>query len=188
MVRVAVDVNGDGLADSYSQPMAACRYTGCAPLGASDLDADGDQELVIHTNFTIVEHLYFSITRRRDGGVPLAPIVVAAPGDIAAGIKPGAPLITSAAGDAGYAGWMRCEGYPKSPILVWTFVNSDLAGKKPSEWHETKLQLGEVGNGRPMFHVVANNDFTLPPNQDPGLIRSTRSACGLDFNIWVPPN
>jgi hypothetical protein len=186
--RVAVDVTGDGRADAESGPIKWCSDTGCAPLGASDLDADGDQELVIHTNFTIVDHLYFSVRRLSGGGFSLDPIVVAAPGNPAAGIQPGVPLITSASGDAGYSSWMRCEGFPQSPILVWTVMSSVVESKQPVDWHETKLQLREAGGGPPMFYVVATNDFKLPPNQDPGLIRSTKPACDLDFNIWVPPN
>ena len=187
--RVAVDVTGDGLADAESGTNGGtCLYTGCSPLGASDLDGDGDQELVIHTNFSIIDHLYFSARRLDSGGFALDPILVADPGNPAAGIDPGAPLVTSAAGDAGYAGWIRCEGYPESPILVWTYVSSVVESDRPAEWHETKLQLLDDGSGPPMFHVVATNDFTLPPTEDPGLIRSEKPACGLDFNIWAPPN
>jgi hypothetical protein len=108
--QVAVDVTGDGSADAAWGPIESCRYTGCAPLGATDLDADGDQELVIHTLFSIIDHVYFSVRPGNEVPYVIEPILVAEPGHPAAGIQPGAPLITSAAGDAGYAGWIRCEG------------------------------------------------------------------------------
>ncbi len=51
---VAVDVTGDGQADASASPLELCADTGCSPLGASDLDADGDGELVVMTHFSIV--------------------------------------------------------------------------------------------------------------------------------------
>jgi hypothetical protein len=55
---------------------------------------------------------------------------------------------------------------------------------RPAAWHETKLELRPDGR----FHVVGTNDFELPPGDDPGLVRSTAPACGIDFNVWERPN
>jgi hypothetical protein len=180
---VAIDVTGDGMADASTPiPDPSCPYVSCGPLGGTDLDADGDQELIVNTFFSIVDHTYFSVSRT-DAGVSIAPILVAAPGNPDAGIQPGEPLQTSAAGDAGFAGWIRCEGYPDSPVLVATWSNWPIESDLPREWHETKLQLQEDG----MFHVISTNDFELPWDQDPGLIRSDAPACGIGFNLWANP-
>ena len=153
---VAVDVTGDGQADASASPLELCADTGCSPLGASDLDADGDGELVVMTHFSIVDHLFFSI-RAVEGGYSLEPILVAEPGHRPAGIEPGAPLMTSAGGDAGYSAWIRCETYPDSPVLVFAAESSIVDSREPHEWHETKLRLQADG----MFHVVGTNDLTL---------------------------
>jgi hypothetical protein len=175
---VAVDATGDGLADAWTEAAVNCRYTGCAPLGSSDLDADGDGELMIHTYFSIVDHFYYSITRSPDG-YSIDPILVAAPGDPAADVFPGEPLVTSAAGDEGFAGWMRCEGYPDNPVLVWTWVWGGIDGPT-KEWHETRIQL--QGDG--MFHVIGTNDQVLPAEEDPGFVRWEAPACGINFHYW----
>ena len=180
---VAIDVTGDGLADaSTAIPDPNCPYGWCAPLGGTDLDADGDQELIVNTFFSIIDHTYFAI-EQTDAGVTVAPILVAAPGNPAAAIEPGEPLHTSAAGDAGFAGWIRCESYPESPVLVATWTDWPIESDLPEEWHETKLQLRADG----MFHVISTNDFELPWDQDPGLIRSDKPACGINFNLWANP-
>jgi hypothetical protein len=182
---VAIDVTGDGRADASSPiPLVSCPYVGCSPLGGTDLDADGDQELVLMTQFSILDQGYFAVGSSDNGEVTIDPLLVAEPGHPAAGIEPGAPLTTSAAGDEGYASWIRCENYPASPVLVFTYVSSIVESTKPAEWHEVKLQLQADGR----FHVIDATDLSLPPGDDPGLIRSEAPACGLDFNIWARPN
>jgi hypothetical protein len=181
---VAVDVTGDGVPDaSTGIPLVNCPYVGCFPLGATDLDADGDGELIVSTGFSEMDQGYFSIdVNGHDARI--SPILVAAPGHPAAGIEPGAPLVTSAGGDEGYASWIMCEGYPEAPVLVYTRVLGIVESDKPEDWHEVKLQLQADG----MFHVVDARDASLPPDQDPGWPRSTDPACGIDFNRFAPPN
>jgi hypothetical protein len=133
---------------------------------------------VIHTYFSIVNHFYFSVTRSPEG-YAIDPILVAAPGDPAAGVFPGEPLVTAAAGDEGFAGWMRCDGYPQSPVLVWTWVWGAIEGPT-KEWHETRIQL--KGDG--MFHVIGTDDRVLPADQDPGFVRLEAPACGLSFRLF----
>jgi hypothetical protein len=96
------------------------------------------------------------------------------------GIVPGEPLTTSSAGDAGYSSWIRCEGYPTTPVLVWTTSDAVIDGDEPTVWHEAKLQLQADG----MFHVLDTTELSLPPGQDPGLIRSDEPACGVDFTAF----
>lgn len=183
---VAVDLTGDGEADAWNGPfLVTCKYVGCYVMDTADLDADGDRELIVHTGFSIIDHVYFSVSEPSPGGFVIEPILVAEPGNPAASISPGEPLVTSAAGDEGYASWMRCEGFPGSPVLVWTWTWGPIdASEGDREWHETEIQLQADG----MFHVIASNDFSLPVGADPGLLRSEDPACGVDFNIWAPPN
>jgi hypothetical protein len=180
---VAVDVTGDELADAAWGPIDGCQYLICTPLGATDLDGDGDEELVVQKLFSIVEHAYFSVRPGSEVPFVVEPIRVAAPGHPAANIESGGPLLTSAGGDEGYASWMRCEGYPEAPVLVWTWTNHPVDSSQPAEWHETKLRLEDDG----MFHVVGTNDFELDADQDPGLEISDRPACGLPFDYWASP-
>jgi WD40-like Beta Propeller Repeat len=181
---VAVDRTGDGLAD-FSGPLPSinCTNVGCSPLGATDLDADGDQELIVVTWFSVMDHMFFSVDRNA-GEYSIAPILVAAPGHPEAHIQPGEPLQTEAGGDEGFDAWIRCEGYPAAPVLVYTWSNFQIETNDPVEWHETKLRLEADG----MFHVVDSTDLALPQGQDPGLERSVLPACGVDFDRLAAPN
>jgi len=174
---VAVDATGDDVADTWTEiPLVNCPNIACFPLDATDLDGDGDGELIVSTSFSIMDQAYFAI-EAGDGGFSIGAIVVARPGHAAAGIEPGVPLETSSGGDAGYGAWIRCENYPEAPIVVFTYVSSIVESEQPHEWHEVKLQL--QGDG--MFHVIDSTDLSLPPGDDPGLIRSDAPACGVDF-------
>ena len=132
----------------------------CWPLDATDLDGDGDGELVATTGFTIQDQAYFSI-EAGDGGFSIAPIEVAAPGHAPAGVEGDAPLVTTSGGDAGYCIVVRCEGYPSSPVLVHLSSESDIDGQGPTSWHEVKLQLESDGR----FHVIDTTDLSLGPRE-----------------------
>jgi hypothetical protein len=178
---VAVDVTGDDKADAYTDArLVNCPATGCSPLDATDLDGDGDGELIISTAFSIVDQGYFSVSTQGDR-VTIEPILVAYPGHPEAGIQPGEPLMTSAGGDAGFGSWIRCENYPSAPVLVQLLADGVVESNLPTKWHEVKLQLEPDG----MFHVIGTTDLSLPVAQDPGLIRSTAPACGVAFNPFA---
>jgi hypothetical protein len=181
---VAVDRTGDGLVDfSGPLPLVNCPYVGCQPLGATDLDADGDDELVVMSLFSIIDHMFFSVDRS-GGAYSISPILVAEPGNPAAQIHAGEPLVTAAGGDEGFDAWIRCEGDPTAPVLVYTWSNFQIESNDPTEWHQTKLRLEADG----MFHVVDTTDLSLPQRQDPGLELSVLPACGVDFDRLSPPN
>jgi hypothetical protein len=178
---VAVDVTGDDRADAYTDALLVnCPYTQCHPLDATDLDGDGDGELIIETAFSILDQGYFSVSKQGDS-VTIEPILVASPGHPESGVQPGEPLMTSTGGDAGFAAWIRCENYPSAPVLVLLLADGVVDSNLPTKWHETKFRLEADG----MFHVVGATDLSLPPSQDPGLIRSSAPACGVDFNTFV---
>jgi hypothetical protein len=177
---VAVDLTGDRGADAFTVTALYCPSVSCSPLGGTDLDVDGNDELVVTTGFSIRDQEYFRVRKIAATAYAIEPIEVAPPGHPAAGIDPGKPLQTSAGGDEGYAGWLRCEGYPSSPTLVFTYAYGAVESNQPVEWHEVKLQLRRDDG---MFHVVAATDLTLPQGQDPGFERSWAPACGLDFAL-----
>jgi hypothetical protein len=89
--------------------------------------------------------------------------------------------MTSSGGDAGFGAWIRCENYPSAPVLVLLLADGVVDANVPTKWHEVKFRLEADG----MFHVIASTDLSLPPGSDPGLIRSTAPACGVDFNPFV---
>ena len=174
---MAVDATGDGVADTWTAlTLANCPYTACWPLDATDLDADGDGELIVTTGFSIQDQGYFSI-EAGDGGFSIGAIEVAAPGHAPANVEGDAPLETTSGGDAGYSAWIRCEGYPSSPVLVHLSSEAEIDGNGPTYWHEVKFRLESDGR----FHIVDTTDLTLPAGQDPGLVRSDAPACGVDF-------
>jgi hypothetical protein len=174
---VAVDHTGDGRADSWWGPMQYC--VGCEPFDATDLNADGAQELVVLAQWgTTPQYLLFSLMTGSGDEPAVQPILVAVPGQPKAGFRPGEPVALWAGGDEGFSGSVRCESYPDAPILVVTWSDHPIEGpgSETSEVHETRLRL--EGDG--LMHVVSGSDSTQPTT-DPGLERWTGPACGVRF-------
>ena len=173
---VAVDVDGDGVADASAQTVEFCFF--CRPFDAVDFDADGDEELVVMASEGSTPTFMVYDLSGTDGARRIEPILVAAPGHPEAGEEPGEPLSFSTGGDEGYAGWVRCEDFPVAPVLVITWRNHPIEGDT-MEVHETRFVL--EGDG--MFHVVGTNDYSAPvADAIPGV--SDAPACGVDWQIW----
>jgi hypothetical protein len=177
-VIVAVDHTGDGLADSWWGPIEGCDF--CRPLGATDLDVDGIDEIVVQNGFSIADHWIFRVPLDEGAAPQVEPILVAPPGHEPAGLPAGEPLVLGVGGDAGYSGYLRCETYPESPILVYTWIFAEVDANSDQEVHETRLSLGDDGR----FHVVDTNDFTVPRGNDIPLELSTARACGVDWRLF----
>ena len=179
---VAVDHTGDGLADSWWGPMQYC--IGCRPFDATDLNADGAEELVVLAQWgTTPQYLLFTLTPTPEsfptGDEPgVQPILMAYPGHPQGGFPPGVMVALWAGGDEGFSASVRCEGFPETPILVatWSDHPIDGPGSETKEVHETRLRLETDG----LMHVVGSSDSTQPTT-DPGPERWTGGACGVHF-------
>lgn len=176
---VAADFTGDGLADSWWGPIEYC--VECAPYAATDLDADGDQELVLLAQHSSTpQFLLFSVQQGASGQRDLRPIKVAPPGNPQGDLPAGEPASFSTGGDAGFAGAVACEGYPGAPVLVvaWSYRPIEGPGSETSEIHVTRLALEEDG----ALHVIESADFTQPTGDPlPYPFGSSGRACGVDF-------
>jgi hypothetical protein len=173
---VAADFNGDEIADSWWGGIEYCLF--CEPADAVDLDADGDEELiVVESRSSTPSFLVLTAVRDGDGRPQLRPVLVAAPGHEAAGKIPGQPLRISVGGDEGYSAWVRCEHFPAAPVLILTWRDHPIEGNT-MEIHETSLVLDDD-----VATVVDATDETAPVGSDiPGL--SEAPACGVDWLVW----
>lgn len=174
---VAEDHTGDGVADSWLDLPWQC-YVDCVPFDATDLDANGTDELVVASYFSIMDYYVMGLKPNAEGALEIRPLLVAEPGHEPVGLLAGEPLRIDAGGDEGYGSQIECEGYPDAPVLIWSWSNQPVETNLPREVHITRLQLRSDG----LFHVVATNDYTVPAGQPSGIQRSTASACGVDFH------
>ena len=176
---VAADFTGDRVADSWVEFDYGC-YNGCAPWDATDLDANGTEELIVATFFSIMDYHFFAVRPGPNGDLSLEPILVASPGHEPARIAAGEPLRIDAGGDAGYGSSIDCEGYPAAPVIVWSWIDGPVEGNQPLEVHVTRIELQADG----LFHVVDTNDSMVPAGTPFGIPYQSelgRPACGV---VW----
>jgi hypothetical protein len=174
---VAEDHTGDVVADSWLDLPWRCDVD-CVPFDATDLDANGTEELVVASYFSIMDYYVMGLQPNADGALQIRPLLVAEPGHEPVGLVAGAPLRIDAGGDEGYGSQIECEGDPDAPVLIWSWSNQPVETNLPREVHITRLQLRSDG----LFHVIATNDYTVPAGQPSGIQRSTAPACGVDFH------
>jgi len=172
-------VTGDGLADAWWGPLEHCFV--CEPYDATDLDADGDEELVVLAQGGSVAGLVlFSV----QPGPELRPVTVAPPGHRAAGLLPGRSLSILVGGDEGFTGAVGCEGYPEAPVMVIAWANHPVEGPGSDtfEVHVTRLVLQDDGTAR----VVDASDSEQPVGDPlPFPFGSRGPACGVDFDALM---
>ncbi|MDP9119637.1 MAG: LpqB family beta-propeller domain-containing protein [Actinomycetota bacterium] len=174
---VAVDHIGDRNADSWVDLPWVC-YNGCGLADATDLDANGSEELIVRGFFSIMDYYVLTVRPDTSGEMVVSPILVAEPGHAPANLTPGEPLRIDAGGDAGYGSHIQCEGFPRDPVIVWTWTSTTIEGNEPTEVHITRLQLQSDG----LFHVIGTNDYTVPHGAPTGLGYETAPACGVDWH------
>jgi hypothetical protein len=174
---VAEDHTGDVVADSWLDLPWRCDVD-CVPFDATDLDANGTEELVVASYFSIMDYYVMGLQPNAEGALEIRPLLVAEPGHEPVGLVAGEPIRIDAGGDEGYGSQIECEGYPDAPVLIWSWSNQPVETNLPRDVHITRLQLRSDG----LFHVVATNDYTVPAGQPSGVQRSTAPACGVDFH------
>ena len=175
---LAVDDTGDRLADAWLDLPFDC-YVHCAPADATDLDANGTEELVVRSSFSIMDYYFFALRQTPGSDPSIEPVLVADPGHEPAGITPGLLLRIDAGGDEGYGSSISCEGYPSAPIIVWSWADAPVETDIPKEVHITRIQLQADG----LFHVIGTNDYTVPAGDPSGIDYATGPACGVDWSL-----
>jgi dipeptidyl aminopeptidase/acylaminoacyl peptidase len=173
---VAVDFTGDRLADSWVDLPWLC-YNGCALADATDLDANGSEELIVRGYFSILDYWVLAVRPNDAGEMVVEPILAASPGHEPAQITAGEPLRIDAGGDAGYSSVIWCDNYPDDPVIVWAWVYGPVESEQPNEVHITRLQLQPDG----LIHIVGTNDYTIPASEYWGYGDRTEPACGVDW-------
>jgi Tol biopolymer transport system component len=175
---VAVDVDGDGSAESWAGPLARC--IGCSPFDTADLNADGVQELVVTLQYgSVVEYTLFAFQPVPGNGLPeLQQVTVAEPGSLP-NFRAGKPVSLWAGGDEGYSARIECENYPDAPVLIVTTGDHPVEGpgSETRDVVRTRLVLGTDG----MISVQGTERFTEPTNADPSAVSFTGRACGVAF-------
>ena len=174
---VAVDVDGDALADASSKPLRYCFY--CRPVAAPDVDGDGDGELLVLEQGGSVNSYSFFEIEGSAGDTTIRAINVASPGHRKAGHLPGRPLRFGVGGDEGYSASATCTGYPARPLLVVTWSNHPIEGpgSETTEVHRTTLRLR-----RGAWHVVEAIDTQEPTSYyGPNIWKQSRDVCGVNL-------
>jgi Tol biopolymer transport system component len=175
---VAVDVDGDGSAESWAGPLARC--VGCSPFDTTDLNADGTLELVVTLQYSsVIEYTLFALQPAPGNGPPeLQQVTVAEPGSLP-NFRAGKPVSLWAGGDEGYSARIECENYPEAPVLIVTTGDHPVEGpgSETRSVERTRLVLGTDAT----ISVQGTDRFTEPTNADPSAVSFTGRACGVDF-------
>jgi len=176
---VAVDVTGDGVADSWSGETIA--YCGsCEPFKAVDLNGDGRDELIVITQyFSIMQYGVYTVLDM-DGEPEVVPFRTGEPGHTQHGLNPGMPFTFWVGGDAGSADWFYCDSLPEF-WLTGTESPIDPAPGDVKTIHETHVSLERDG----IAHILYANTYTVPADTHPDLQYATSQPdCGLGVDIW----
>ena len=175
---VAADVTGDGKADTSWGPLRHCFF--CEPTGATDFDADGDDELVVlAAGGSVAAYQVLAAERSADGSLEFGPLKVAAPGNPAGNLQAGRSIHFWAGGDEGYSAATACDRYPEDPdlIVAWSNHPVDGPGSERTEIHITRLELRDGA-----FHVVEAVNTTQPTDESlPEEFSRRGRECGLKF-------
>jgi hypothetical protein len=179
---VAVDLTGDGLADTSSTAIAYC--VSCAPLGAIDFDADGTNELVVTEQAgSEIQYGIFAVRPTgASGRLQIAPVLVADPGDPKGGFDAGKPFTFWAGGDEGRDEFVRCDSYPAAPVMILSQTSHPIEGpgSNTETVHITRVEL----RADELIHVVGVDEYTQPTS-DPLTFPMPATACGLRLDLYL---
>lgn len=176
---VAVDLTGDGLADTASGPLEDCFM--CRPYAATNLDwSDGADELIVLESGTTTPR--FSFFDVRTGGTEprLRPILVGAESSSENGFPEGDVLHITTGGDEGFSGFVGCKNHPAKPEIYvgWADGPVDGTGSDVRDAHFARL-IVQSGEAR----VLDAEGFSVPVGDAlPYPFGTNNVACGVDWN------
>ena len=140
---VAVDLEGDGLADTSYGPIG-CESAACVAWAAPDVDGDGTDELLVQNVAFSIAGLKLFEVQMGDGGASLGPVTVPPPGSAAfgsQGFEGGTEPQFWLGGDAGQRDAIRCEPFEGGRALVSTTSSHPIDAPGDVEVTETWFVL-----------------------------------------------
>jgi hypothetical protein len=177
MQVLAVDVTGDGLADTSYGPLECDWF--CSAFSAPDVNGDGVDEILIqNVQFSIVGLKLFDV-QLGDGGAALGPVTVAPPGYPRGGLEPGAEPQLWLGGDAFDVETLRCEDSPDGRVLIHTTATEDPPDSTDSVWRATAITYSL--NDDFTVSIVEVREFTEPVGSGPPSFQSGETLCGSNL-------
>jgi hypothetical protein len=178
---LAADLNGDGLADTWS---SLDRCIECRPWAATDLDGNGTEELVVMllADLEPTFGFYFAVPDGRPRSSGIYSIFLEGPGAPGLGLRSDRIVtIQAGAGEEGASAHaIRCEAYPEDPVVVVSQWLKD-EGSGAIAYHGAKLKL-DTSKDLVDAHFVLVDTFT--PTASSEDFGGDGRACGVDFNPW----
>jgi hypothetical protein len=176
MQVVAVDMSGDGVADTSFGPLECDPW--CSAFAAPDVDGDGTDELLIQNiQFSIAGLRLYDV--RSDPRPAVAPVTVGSPGYPGEGLAPGAEPQFWIGGDAFDSDSLRCfEPGPTGPgrVLIQTSATQVPPDSPDSVWHATATWFDLQPDGT--VTIVDRGDFEEPIGSGPPSFAQQNRLCG----------
>ena len=177
MQVLAVDVDGDGVADTSYGPLECDPR--CSAFAAPDVDGDGTDELLVqNVDFSIVGLKLFEV-QLGDGGAALGPVTVAPPCYPRGGLVPGAEPQLWLGGDAFDIDTLRCEDSPEGRVLIHTAATEDPPDSTDAVWRATETTYSL--NDDFTASIVQVREFTEPVGPGPPSFQSGETFCGSNL-------
>jgi hypothetical protein len=178
MQVVAVDVTGDGVADTSFGSLQCDPW--CSAFAAPDVDGDGTDELLIQNiQFTIAGLRLYDV--RSDPDPTVMPVTVSSRGYPGEGLAPGAEPQLWIGGDAFDSDTLRCfedESLPSGPgrVLIQTSATQVPPDSPDSVWHATETWFDLQPDGT--VTIVDHGDFEEPVASGPPSFAQQNRFCG----------
>jgi hypothetical protein len=178
MQVVAVDVSGDGVADTSFGPLECEAW--CSAFAAPDVDGDGIDELLIQNiEFSIAGLRLYDVGSSPEATV--APVTVGSPGYPGEDLAPGAEPQLWIGGDAFDSETLRCfedESPPAGPgrVLIQTSATQVPPDSLDSIWHATETWFDLQPDGT--VTIVDRGDFEEPIGSGPPSFAQQNDLCG----------
>ena len=178
MQVVAVDVSGDGVADTSFGPLECDPW--CSAFAAPDVDGDGTDELLIQNiQFSIAGLLLYDVGS--DPQPTVMPVTVASPGYPGEGLAPGAEPQFWIGGDAFDSDSLRCfenQPPPMGPgrVLIQTSATQVPPDSPDAMWHATETWFDLQPDGT--VTIVDRSEFEEPVGSGPPSFAQLKQLCG----------